>query len=81
MSRHPYTFAADYVRHYAGYAEDGSGTVLSRSQASQIIGGIAEALGLDKEHLAVALSKAYQDRSEEISEHDAKAFLATMIEP
>ncbi len=81
MSRHPYTYAADYIRHFAGYAEDGSGTKLSRSDASQIIGGIASALGMDKEELAIKLSEAFQREYEEISRKSADDYLATIVEP
>lgn len=77
MSRHPYTFAADYVRHYAGYAEDGSGARLSRSDASQIISGIAEALGMEKEALAVKLSEHYQKNANALAEEGARRFAAT----
>lgn len=57
MSRHPYTYAADFVRHYGGYNE--RGTRLSRSDASRIISAIADEIGLTKEELSIKLSEAY----------------------
>lgn len=65
MSRHPYTYSCDLIR---GFGPTGSsGVVLSRSDASQIRQGIANALGMDDEALAVALSNYYQANLEAIT--------------
>jgi hypothetical protein len=50
MSRHPYTYASDYIRHLAGYNSDG--TILSRSEASKILEGVASVIGMTHEELA-----------------------------
>lgn len=75
MSRHPYTYADDYVRHLAGYNE--TGTILSRSDASRILEGIALAIGLEHEQLATKLSLYYQDHEEEFTNQDVEAFIAS----
>jgi hypothetical protein len=67
MGRHPYTYAADLIRSWAGYNK--FGTVLSRSSASQVIGGFAEVLGLTKEELSEKLSRYYQEHQQEISDN------------
>jgi hypothetical protein len=67
MGRHPYTYAADLIRSWAGYNK--FGTVLSRSSASQVIGGFAEVLGLTKEELSEKLSWYYQEHQQEISDN------------
>jgi hypothetical protein len=60
-SRYPYTHACDYVR---GHVTDFSPVhgmqlpTLSRSQASQAIRGIAEALGMTHEALACKIADA-----------------------
>ena len=50
-TRYPYTYSADFIRSIAGmhYNDDGSmyGTKLSRSDASQIVHAIGDALGID----------------------------------
>lgn len=76
MSRHPYTYAADYVRHHAGHAEDGSGTKLSRSDASQIISGIAEALGMEREALAIKLSEHFQRNQQALAQESVRKYMA-----
>jgi hypothetical protein len=68
MGRHPYTYAADLIRSWAGYNK--FGTVLSRSSASQVIGGFAEVLGLTKEELSEKLSWYYQEHQQEISDNN-----------
>ena len=70
-TRYPYTYACDYIRSLAGY--DGHGAKLSRSDASQIRHGIAEALKLDDAELAERLADYYKEHEERI---DAAAFLA-----
>lgn len=61
-SRYPYTFACDYVRMHVSDIDVRLGIPLptiSRSQASQAIGVIATALGMEKEELAKRLADAY----------------------
>ena len=53
-SRYPYTYAADFIRTCGPVSSEG--VVLSRSDASQIIRAIAEAIGIDDEQLAVKLA-------------------------
>jgi hypothetical protein len=63
MSRHPYTYACDFIR---GLGPVGAGgVVLSRADASQIRQGIAAAIGMDDEELAMKLSIAEQSKTEE----------------
>jgi hypothetical protein len=76
MSRHPYTFAADFIRAVAGYNE--FGTKLSRYDASQIRQAIAKVIGMDDHELACKLSDAEQSKSEEDHERQAQAYLGTV---
>ncbi len=76
MSRHPYTYADDYVRALAGY--NASGTILSRAEASLVIEGIAKAIGMTHEELAVKLSEYYQRHQEEIAKESAAVFISVM---
>lgn len=62
MSRHPYTYACDFIRSLGPFGENG--TVLSRSEASRIRQGIAKAIGMDDEELAIKLSEAEQAKTE-----------------
>ena len=55
MSRYPYTYAADFVRSFAG-------PNLSRSDASSIWRGIATALGLDEQYMAKKLADFWRWR-------------------
>ena len=73
MSRHPYTYSADYIAHFGGY--DKNGIQISRSQASQIRQGIAKALGIPDEELAEKLSTYYQENMDELSQEAAKQLL------
>jgi hypothetical protein len=76
MSRHPYTYSADFIR---GLGPIGSGgTVLSRSDASQIRQGIAKAIGWEDEDLAIALSNAEQAKTNEDHEAAARRHIAAM---
>lgn len=68
-SRYPYTYAADYVRGLAGY--NGEGTKLSRSDASGIIGGIANSIGMEKETLAERLADKELGKTDEESKAQA----------
>lgn len=63
MSRHPYTYSADFVRSLGPVSSNG--VVLSRADASQIVQGIAKALGMTHEELAEKLSIAEQNKSED----------------
>lgn len=63
--RHPYTNSCDYIRSLAGYGQ--SGTILSRSEASQIRRGIASAIDIDDEALATLLSDAFTKNETEIA--------------
>lgn len=63
MSRHPYTFAADYIREIVMEQLPDvpiSTPKLSRAEASQIYGVIADVLDMTKEELVIKLSDAYQ---------------------
>lgn len=78
MSRHPYTFAADFIRHHAGYNEEGTGTLLSRAQAGQIRKAIAAVLGITDEELAIKLSEAYQRNMDAYVQADVEALSKAM---
>lgn len=73
MSRHPYTYSCDFIRALAGYNEHG--TILSRSDASQIRQGIAKVIGMDDEKLAEILSLAEQAKTDTDYEDQTKAYL------
>ncbi len=75
-TRYPYTYAADYVRSLAGYGH--GGTKLSRSDASQIRGGIAKAIGMDDEELARKLADHYKANEDAITKASVAAFLYHM---
>lgn len=62
MSRHPYTYAADFIR--ALGPVNSSGVVLSRADASQIRKGIAAAIGISDFELANILSEAEQKKTD-----------------
>lgn len=62
MSRHPYTHAADFIRALGPVSAEG--VVLSRADASQIRRGIAKAIGMKDEDLAILLSEAEQKKTE-----------------
>jgi uncharacterized protein YidB (DUF937 family) len=60
-SRYPYTHACDYVRSHVDDFNEAVGMrtpTISRSQASQAIKGIAQALGMTHEELACKLADA-----------------------
>lgn len=76
--RHPYTYAADFMRVHGPKGEEvmpgiwSSG--MSRGDASVLMGRVAEAIGMDKHELAVRLSFAYQqERNEEDARFEATA--------
>jgi len=72
-SRHPYTYADDLIRSFAGYTE--SGTKLSRADASQILIRIAEIIGMDHYDLAVKLADYYVEHEAEITDNSVTAFM------
>lgn len=77
MSRHPYTYAADFIRGLGPV--NSSGVVLSRSDAAQIRQGIAAALGMDDEELAIKLSEAEQAKSDADNEKQASRLMAAIL--
>jgi hypothetical protein len=79
MSRHPYTYAADYVRSLPQErGDDGISCKLSRSDASQIISGIAEALSMERRLLAIQLSEYFQKHQDEIAQRTVAAIARHM---
>jgi hypothetical protein len=76
MSRHPYTYAADYVRALGPVCKEG--VVLSRSDAAKIVEGIAKVLGLDAEEVKTKLSLAEQNKSHEEVEAERRRLLIAM---
>lgn len=77
MSRHPYTYSADFVR-ALGPVSSG-GLVLSRADASQIIQGIAKALNMTHEELAEKLSIAEQNKSCEDSDEQTQRLMRAIF--
>ena len=57
----PYTHAADFIRALGPVSSNG--VVLSRSDAAQIREGIAAAIGMTDEALAIKLSEAEQAKT------------------
>lgn len=78
-SRYPYTYACDYLRGLAGYGE--GGTKLSRSDASQVRQGIANALGIADDELARKLADYYKANQEEITKKSIDAFARSQAWP
>lgn len=76
MSRHPYTYAADFIRALGPVNSDG--VVLSRSEASQIRQGIAAALGMNDEELAIKLSEAEQVKTDSDREKEVQRIIAAL---
>jgi hypothetical protein len=72
MSRHPYTYACDFIRALAGHDEHGIN--LSRSDASKIRQGIAQAIRMDDSELACKLSDYFQANNEEIAAKSIRDF-------
>lgn len=82
MSRHPYTYSADFIRSLAGHNFGTKGTVLSRSAAASIRQGIATAIGMDDAELAKRLSVYFQAHEAEINRQMEISAIATQtIEP
>lgn len=75
--RYPYTYACDYIRGLAGYGK--GGTNISRGEASAIITGIAQAIGINDEELARKLADYYKANEEEIADKSAQEFLAILL--
>lgn len=76
MSRHPYTHACDFIR--ALGPVNSEGVVLSRSDASRIRQGIAEAIGMPDEELAILLSKAQQAKTPADIDAEARRLMDAM---
>lgn len=76
MSRHPYTYAADFVRGLGPVSREG--VVLSRSDASQIMEGIAKAIGMTHEELSIKLSEAEQHKTIEDTEQQMQRLICAL---
>lgn len=76
MSRHPYTHSCDFIRALAGHNQHGA--ILGRSEASQIRQGIAKAIGMTDEELAIKLSEAQQAKTEDELHAEAEQVLKAM---
>ena len=77
MSRHPYTYAADFVRSLGPI--NSAGVVLSRSDAAHIHREIAKAIGMDEEQMAIKLSEAEQAKSEEDIQQQGQKLIRAMF--
>ena len=77
-SRYPYTYACDFIRNLGPF--DSTGVVLTRSEASQIMSGIAKALSIDDEELANKLADAQLKNEDdpEILKMQAQRLLAAL---
>lgn len=71
-SRYPYTYAADYLRAFAGYGPEG--TKCSRADASQIRQAIARALGMEDSALAEKLADYYLANEQAVTDHSVAEF-------
>jgi len=71
--RYPYTYSADLIRMIVGYDEHG--TILSRSDASNLKSKIAEIIGMDERELACKLADYFLENEEDISNNATKDFL------
>ena len=76
MSRHPYTHAADFIRALGPVTKEG--VMLSRSDASQIRQGIAKAIGMNDEELAIKLSIAEQAKTDANYRDEAQRIVNAM---
>ena len=78
-SRYPYTYACDYIRGLSPI-QYGEGIMLSRSDASQIRQGIAQAIGIDDHQLACKLADAFlkQQNDPEYQKQQQKRYLIAM---
>jgi hypothetical protein len=75
-TRYPYTYAADYVRGLPSPTPHG--VSVSRADASAIVAGIAEVLGITAESLAEQLADAYLARTPEQVTASANRILAAL---
>jgi elongation factor P hydroxylase len=75
-SRYPYTYSCDFLRAYGGADKDG--VRLSRSDASQVRGAVAKALGMPDEELARKLADYYLANEEETSERSMRDLLPAL---
>lgn len=78
-SRYPYTYSADFIRSLVGY-KDGS-TILNRVRASTLRQGIADALGMDDEELAIRLADRERAKTEDEKNADVQAAIRSMENP
>lgn len=78
-SRYPYTHACDYIRGL-GPIQYGEGILLSRSDASQIRQGIAQAIGMDDHQLACKLADVFleQQNDPEYQKEQEKRYLIAL---
>lgn len=74
MSRHPYTYSADFIRGLGPV--NAGGVVLSRCDASLICSGIAAAIGMTHEELSIKLSEAEQAKAEADHQEAVARFIA-----
>jgi tRNA(Ile2) C34 agmatinyltransferase TiaS len=72
-TRYPYTYACDFVRTLGGYNKHG--IKISRSDASEIISGIAKVIGMEDRKLYELLADAETSKSEEDRKREIKPFL------
>lgn len=75
--RHPWTHAADFIRQLGPIS--GKGVVLSRDDCSPIIDGIAKALNISNEELAIKLSEAEQAKTQEDLDKQTDRFMREML--
>ena len=75
-ARYPYTHACDFIRCLAGYERDG--TKISRSDASQIRSGIAEALGMNDVEIAQKLADYYKANEEKICQKASEDYFRSI---
>ncbi|MCK9361949.1 hypothetical protein M0Q28_07070 [Patescibacteria group bacterium] len=74
-TRYPWTYAADCLRVWAGYGE--GGTKLSRADASRIIAGISEAIGVGEKELAGMVADYYLKNEDDISAAAVEGLMRT----
>ncbi len=70
-SRYPYTYSCDFIRSLGPVST--GGVVLSRSDASQIHQGIAQALGIEDDELARKLADAQLENQSDPAEAKRQA--------
>ena len=68
--RYPYTYACDHLRRLVGHMEGDIGLKISRSDASAVIGEIADVMNISKEEIAKKLAdrfKEVKERGEDVA--------------